>query len=273
MKEISSRNKFHLKAGLIALVLGSVIGVTSSISMADTAAAEDENSLEPLDWVCIEWESKELTFSKFWEQCPSRTAQYSVKGATGEQGPQGERGPAGPRGASGATGSTGPSGPQGPQGDAGIAGTSYYFDWDDYTPVNNTQGSGTETVVFSETGFEVGNYTMNIVGEASRQDNGGSGPTPIGYCRVITSNGAYDMGGAFYWPEVTGGFSIITGFSFVEISDPGGVVEIECISYSISSGGADADGDIQVALEIFMTPINSIESGVYVSPPALIPAM
>lgn len=58
--------------------------------------------------VCVDWVTKEVKFSKYWEECPSKHAELilGTQGPQGEQGSQGERGPSGPRGARGPSGAT-----------------------------------------------------------------------------------------------------------------------------------------------------------------------
>lgn len=121
------------------------------------ALADTEAELEQVR-VCVDWETKDLMYSKYWDECPSKTAtmllgQKGERGAeilagtedptqsegllgdyffnkqTGELfGPKTEMGWGeeislrGPRGFSG-SGSVGPQGPQGPKGDKGDTGT------------------------------------------------------------------------------------------------------------------------------------------------------
>lgn len=84
--------------------------------------------------VCVDWDSKDLMYSKYWDECPNRTQPLSLnmtaedgksafelaqesgyvgnlntwlnslRGATGAPGPRGPAGPAGPTGPSGAQG-------------------------------------------------------------------------------------------------------------------------------------------------------------------------
>lgn len=109
-----------------AIVLG--VGIPA-LSFAETPPQNRETT------VCVDWDTKELRFSKYWEKCPPRHASMvlggaksaydlavefgfvgsveewldSLKGAPGIAG-QGSRGPSGP---------VGPTGAQGPKGDSG----------------------------------------------------------------------------------------------------------------------------------------------------------
>lgn len=62
--------------------------------------------------VCVDWETKEVKYSKYWRFCPNKHKDIML----GVQGPQGETGLTGPRGPSGATGATGARGPAGADG-------------------------------------------------------------------------------------------------------------------------------------------------------------
>jgi hypothetical protein len=58
---------------------------------------------------CVDWETKEVKYSKYWRFCPNKHADIML----GLQGPQGETGLTGPWGPSGSTGATGARGPAG----------------------------------------------------------------------------------------------------------------------------------------------------------------
>lgn len=67
------------------------------------------NSLGEQITVCVDWNTKQVTYSKFWERCPSKTTPVQL-GAVGPAGPQGEVGPQGPAGPAGARGPRGAEG-------------------------------------------------------------------------------------------------------------------------------------------------------------------
>ena len=96
----------HKIIGLLtgALVLGLSIP-TLAVSTSSSAGVE----------VCVDWDTKEIKFSKYWEVCPPRHATL-ILGADGEPGPQGEVGPQGPAGADGA---------RGPRGLPGVGGSDF----------------------------------------------------------------------------------------------------------------------------------------------------
>ena len=66
--------------------------------------------------VCVDWTTKEVKYSKYWEKCPSKTTAIEL-GTVGPQGPQGEPGPQGPAGSGGS---------RGPQGAPGTNGNDAY---------------------------------------------------------------------------------------------------------------------------------------------------
>jgi hypothetical protein len=263
---------------LIAGLAGLALGTTVISASAEPELSETQPSPDVIENVCVEWNSKEVTYSRFWEECPSGTTTYTFEGIAGDSaydialengfvGSESEwldslKGPAGPRGFSGGRG------PAGADGQDAAARTSYYFDWANYTPINNSQGASnttteTPTIVFQETGFEPGNYQISVDGEALRMNNAGQGPAPSGYCRVI-AEGQSPISRQ-YWDEVQGNSSVFSFTSFVEVSSTSSQVVIACLSNSIGSGEADADGDIEVILEILMTPIGNVTISDYVS--------
>jgi hypothetical protein len=266
---------------LIAGLAGLALGTTVISASAEPELVEAQPAPDVIENVCVEWNSKEITYSRFWEECPSGTTTYTFEGRAGDSaydialengfvGSESEwlesfKGPAGPRGFSGGSGPAGADGQDaGADGQDAAARPSYYFGWANYTPINNNDDSSTETIVFQENGFEAGNYQINVYGEAERTDNSGRGPAPSGYCLVLA--GGSSPIGTKYWSEVQGNFSIFSFASFVEVSSSSSQVLITCKSYSIGTRQADEDGDMQVNLEVLMTPIGAVTSGEYTSP-------
>lgn len=76
--------------------------------------------------VCVDWSTKEVKYSKYWERCPTKTAELTL-GTVGPIGPEGEAGPQGPKGDAGPPGA---SGPRGPQGLPGASGAASSYPWD-----------------------------------------------------------------------------------------------------------------------------------------------
>lgn len=99
---MSIRNNIGVLAGVL------VLGMSIPTLAASTAASDGLI-------VCVDWTTKEIKYSKYWEQCPSRTTALEL-GAVGPQGPQGEAGPAG---------AVGPAGPAGANGASGSSGSSF----------------------------------------------------------------------------------------------------------------------------------------------------
>lgn len=134
----------------------SVFIITLGGMLLSPALAESDTTDEQVR-VCVDWQTKDLMYSKYWEECPSKTAPMLL-GQKGERGSEilsGETDPEqdegldgdfylnresgalfgpktdsgwgtgvslrGPRGFSGG-GSTGPQGPQGPKGETGPQG-------------------------------------------------------------------------------------------------------------------------------------------------------
>lgn len=71
---------------------------------------------------CVDWETKEIKYSKNWAKCPPRTSPITLgaEGPAGPQGPKGEAGPAGPQGL---------PGPQGPGGVLGGGSNDGSYPW------------------------------------------------------------------------------------------------------------------------------------------------
>ena len=141
------------KKSLIAPVLISLfsfIAVPVSVSAVTQRASEIN--------VCVDWTTKEIKYSKFWEKCPAKhtamtlgsegSSAYDVAVANGFVGTvdqwlaslagkngsssSGSRGPAGADGANGTNGTDGADGETGPAGErgpAGSAGTFFYNAW------------------------------------------------------------------------------------------------------------------------------------------------
>ena len=112
---INIKRKIGILAGILVIAVSiPTIAVTASNS-------EGVN-------VCVDWETKQVKFSKYWEECPAKHTQITL-GARGETGPQGEVGPQGPAGPAGADGSRGPRGASGESGGSsypwGDEGTCY----------------------------------------------------------------------------------------------------------------------------------------------------
>lgn len=74
--------------------------VLTTFGIANGVEAETETSVSKENIaVCVDWDSKEVRYSKYWEECPSRHAQILL----GTQGPKGEKGDRGPRGYGGSS--------------------------------------------------------------------------------------------------------------------------------------------------------------------------
>jgi hypothetical protein len=87
------------------------IGVLAGVLVLGMAipTLATSNSLGEQITVCVDWNTKQVTYSKFWERCPSKTTPVQL-GAVGPSGPQGEVGPQGPAGPAGARGQRGAEG-------------------------------------------------------------------------------------------------------------------------------------------------------------------
>lgn len=93
-----------LMAGL-TLPASSVGAPSPSLPNVSLSASTESQQI----MVCVDWETKEVKYSKYWRFCPNKHKDIML----GVQGPQGETGLAGPRGPSGATGARGPAGADG----------------------------------------------------------------------------------------------------------------------------------------------------------------
>ena len=84
------------------LVVGALIVGLSIPSLASSSTNTGRQIT-----ACVDWDTKEVRYSKNWTKCPPRTTPISLgaEGPAGPQGPKGETGPAGPQGL---------PGPQGP---------------------------------------------------------------------------------------------------------------------------------------------------------------
>lgn len=104
-------------AGLVAgaLLVGLAI---PSLASSTTDAGQQITA-------CVDWQTKEIKYSKNWTKCPAKTSPLTL-GAIGPAGPKGEAGPAGPQGL---------MGPAGPSGNAG-SGVSAKDAWDSMEDCN-----------------------------------------------------------------------------------------------------------------------------------------
>lgn len=75
--------------------------VSQAVGIDSSESTEESSEL----MVCVNWETKEVRYSKYWENCPSQHATVNL-GLEGPQGEIGPEGPIGPRGPSGGSGST-----------------------------------------------------------------------------------------------------------------------------------------------------------------------
>jgi hypothetical protein len=103
------------KKSLVAPILISIfafVAVPVSVSAVTQRASEIN--------VCVDWDTKEVKYSKFWEKCPARHTAMTL-GSEGPTGPAGADGKDGRDGLNGSGGS-GPQGPAGAKGDAGLQG-------------------------------------------------------------------------------------------------------------------------------------------------------
>ena len=105
------------KKSLIAPILISIfafIAVPVSVSAVTQRASEIN--------VCVDWDTKEVKYSKYWEKCPARHTTMTL-GSEGPTGPAGADGRDGRDGLNGSGGSgVGPQGPAGAKGDTGLQG-------------------------------------------------------------------------------------------------------------------------------------------------------
>ena len=92
---------------VIGLTLGFVAPAISTDNEEAGIVVAKEGDTEIM--VCVDWETKEMRHSKYWEECPPRHTEKTL-GIQGPEGPQGPQGEQGPRGFSG-------SGGRGPQGE------------------------------------------------------------------------------------------------------------------------------------------------------------
>ena len=94
-----------LQASFAALIVG-LLGLAlpaSSVFQSPAVATIDASSTKGDQlMVCVDWTTKEIKYSKYWETCPSKHQNILL----GVEGPQGEAGPQGPRGFSGSSGSS-----------------------------------------------------------------------------------------------------------------------------------------------------------------------
>lgn len=99
------------KLAIAAFILGllSFALPASSVFQAPAVATIDASGT-PGDqlMVCVDWETKEIKYSKHWETCPSKHQNIllGLQGPQGEPGSKGETGAQGPRGFSGSSGSS-----------------------------------------------------------------------------------------------------------------------------------------------------------------------
>ena len=100
-----------LAIAVIAVIGGIALPASSfdfPLPQAPQAELTSDTSSQQI-MVCVDWETKEVKYSKYWRFCPNKHKDILL----GVQGPQGETGLTGPRGPSGGTGATGARGPAG----------------------------------------------------------------------------------------------------------------------------------------------------------------
>jgi len=136
--------KRELLVGLLAGLVGSVIGVS-----ANTASVAEEVAQGEVLTVCI---NKKTGAIKVANKC-SKEERKTTLGGVGPQGPQGEKGDKGDTGAVGATGATGPQGATGATGANGLTGA---------TGAQGPQGERGFTGATGATGYVSGLRTQSI---------------------------------------------------------------------------------------------------------------
>jgi hypothetical protein len=92
----------NLRNNIGALATALVVGL-SIPTLAASSSSDDAVTL------CVDWDTKQVRFSKYWDKCPSRTTPLDL-GLVGPEGPQGVQGPEGPQGEQGPAGASGPRG-------------------------------------------------------------------------------------------------------------------------------------------------------------------
>ena len=151
--EINLRKNIGILAGVL------VLGMSIPTLAASTATGDGIT-------VCVDWTTKEVKYSKYWEKCPSKTTAIEL-GTVGTVGPQGETGPAG---------AVGPAGPAGASGSSGSSGSSFRLD--NYPTLEWLEGAIAETdcdtrwgaiISFMATGG--GNIISDEFGQPVRNDD------------------------------------------------------------------------------------------------------
>ena len=96
----------------ILISMFAFIAVSVSVSAVTQRASEIN--------VCVDWDTKEVKYSKYWEKCPARHTTMTL-------GSEGPTGPAGADGREGSTGAQGANGERGPTGATGASGTTFFY--------------------------------------------------------------------------------------------------------------------------------------------------
>jgi hypothetical protein len=199
------------------------------------------NSMAEQITVCVDWNTKQVTYSKFWERCPAKTTPVQL-GTAGPAGPQGEVGPQGPAGPAGADGERGPQGASGRDGLDGTAarypgGYSEVWVVVGGSPEPQSADQWHEMVTWEEPNTETtGQYLWFL--EAQHKDDPW-GVDSQGQCQVSAFNWSDDEILKLYSPPFTKGSPIsITGTVQFEdrvggaMARVGNRLLVECRAYS-----------------------------------------
>lgn len=172
--------------------------------------------------VCVNWDTKQVRYSKYWEDCPTRHAEV-ILGADGPKGHQGVEGPRGPRGF---TGSRGPAG----------ATTSLWNSLSTcYQKVEIGENAGLDLATKNDREFfetSTGCVVEDALDQSLIQTYKRAGVPVVESVQFVSIGGAVESGGGYFWrPQVTGNITYdIRIANHLAISALGG-------SYQYCTGG------------------------------------
>jgi hypothetical protein len=195
-----------------SFVVPILISIFALIAVPVSVSAVTQKSSEIN--VCVDWTTKEIKYSKYWEKCPARhtamtmgsegSSAYEIAVANGFEGTVDEwltslegkdgRSSSGSNGATGAKGDTGLQGDQGVQGVQGVKGdqgdagptirsardfgTSVHFG----TPKTSYNGVGVVAAAWNLPANSSGVWSYTVVLDAISNDNRGLGGPDDGQC-------------------------------------------------------------------------------------------
>ena len=186
-------------AAAVSFFSGAMLPAASNGQMLPSPLAANVDATSQEIGVCIDWETKNLRYSKHWNSCPNRHQNLTI----GLQGPRGDAGLMGPRGPRGETGAKGAKGDEGAPGPSGSTPAPSVEDFSTQTfgsfPINRTSSDGTEIEVatFRATSYNgAWSFTALLQVSSSSAIHGGS-------CRfeVVDGEGASvgGWGGKILW--------------------------------------------------------------------------